>query len=66
MILDLTLGRQCPLKFLGVKRADSQKIASNINFSDYSWAFFNLKSILTVLKVAWHKFCRKAPWLKFQ
>lgn len=43
MILDITLGRQYPLKFLRVKRADSVKIASNINCSDYSLGFFHLK-----------------------
>jgi len=42
MILDITLGRQFTLKFLGVKRADSLKIASNITItsSDYSFFFF--------------------------
>lgn len=28
--------------------------------------FFSLKSIVTVLNVAWYKFCRNVPWLKFQ
>lgn len=65
MILDITLGRQFPLKFLGVRRAESLKIASNITSSDYS-CFFQFKEPFNSIESGLTYILQKCTLIKFQ